>query len=92
MLFINLNLTTNKLTNNYSLYYLNIFIHLIQSSFCYQLNTFTYICFNYIAKTTTYFSFYRDLNLKNPIYQKTSTYGHFGRDIFPWENPKTLIE
>lgn len=34
----------------------------------------------------------RDLNLRNPIYQKTSTYGHFGRDIFPWEKPKILVE
>ncbi|XP_054268445.1 S-adenosylmethionine synthase isoform X2 [Macrosteles quadrilineatus] len=34
----------------------------------------------------------RDLNLKNPIYQKTSSYGHFGRDIFPWEQPKQLEE
>ena len=25
------------------------------------------------------------LNLKQPIYQKTASYGHFGRDIFPWE-------
>ncbi|XP_025413273.1 S-adenosylmethionine synthase-like [Sipha flava] len=33
----------------------------------------------------------KDLDLKNPIYQKTSTYGHFGRDIFPWENPKILL-
>ncbi|XP_046644126.1 S-adenosylmethionine synthase-like [Daphnia pulicaria] len=33
----------------------------------------------------------KSLNLKNPIYQKTSTYGHFGRDIFTWEQPKTLI-
>lgn len=32
----------------------------------------------------------KELNLKRPIYQKTSTYGHFGRDIFPWEQPKTL--
>lgn len=31
------------------------------------------------------------LNLKDPIYQKTSTYGHFGRDIFTWEQPKTLV-
>lgn len=31
------------------------------------------------------------LNLKDPIYQKTSTYGHFGRDIFTWEKPKTLV-
>lgn len=31
------------------------------------------------------------LNLKNPIYQKTSTYGHFGREIFTWEQPKTLV-
>jgi S-adenosylmethionine synthetase len=25
------------------------------------------------------------LNLKRPIYRETSTYGHFGRNIFPWE-------
>ncbi|KAL1117838.1 hypothetical protein AAG570_004153 [Ranatra chinensis] len=34
----------------------------------------------------------KDLNLRDPIYQKTSTYGHFGRDIFPWEQPKHLSE
>ncbi|XP_054284591.1 S-adenosylmethionine synthase-like isoform X2 [Macrosteles quadrilineatus] len=34
----------------------------------------------------------RDLNLRNPVYQKTSTYGHFGRAIFPWEQPKQLKE
>uniref|UniRef100_A0A0A9VPX0 S-adenosylmethionine synthase n=1 Tax=Lygus hesperus TaxID=30085 RepID=A0A0A9VPX0_LYGHE len=33
----------------------------------------------------------KELNLRNPIYQQTSTYGHFGRDIFPWEQPKELI-
>lgn len=27
----------------------------------------------------------RTLDLKKPIYQKTSAYGHFGRDIFSWE-------
>ncbi|WP_276904502.1 methionine adenosyltransferase [Frischella perrara] len=26
------------------------------------------------------------LNLIQPIYQKTASYGHFGRDEFPWEN------
>ncbi|KKP60727.1 MAG: Methionine adenosyltransferase, partial [Candidatus Roizmanbacteria bacterium GW2011_GWC2_34_23] len=25
------------------------------------------------------------LNLRRPIYFKTASYGHFGRDIFPWE-------
>ncbi|MBI4065469.1 methionine adenosyltransferase [Candidatus Gottesmanbacteria bacterium] len=25
------------------------------------------------------------LNLRRPIYQKTASYGHFGRDGFPWE-------
>jgi S-adenosylmethionine synthetase len=25
------------------------------------------------------------LNLKQPIYRRTAAYGHFGRDIFPWE-------
>jgi len=28
------------------------------------------------------------LNLKQPIYRKTASYGHFGRDCFPWENIK----
>lgn len=32
----------------------------------------------------------QQLNLRRPIYKKTSTYGHFGRDIFPWEVPKML--
>jgi len=27
----------------------------------------------------------RDLNLRRPIYRKTASYGHFGRDEFPWE-------
>lgn len=33
----------------------------------------------------------KDLNLRQPIYQRTSTYGHFGRSIFPWEQPKELV-
>ncbi|KAL6427686.1 hypothetical protein ACFW04_008860 [Cataglyphis niger] len=33
----------------------------------------------------------KELNLRNPIYQQTSTYGHFGRDGFTWEQPKKLI-
>jgi len=32
----------------------------------------------------------KELNLKNPIYQETSCYGHFGRACFPWEVPKKL--
>jgi S-adenosylmethionine synthetase len=32
----------------------------------------------------------RDLNLRKPIYQETASYGHFGRSIFPWEQPKPL--
>lgn len=27
----------------------------------------------------------RDLDLKRPIYVETAAYGHFGRDVFPWE-------
>ncbi|MEA3355216.1 MAG: methionine adenosyltransferase [Patescibacteria group bacterium] len=27
----------------------------------------------------------KTLNLRQPIYQKTATYGHFGRPEFPWE-------
>lgn len=33
----------------------------------------------------------KELNLRNPIYQKTSCYGHFGRDGFPWEQEKKLV-
>jgi S-adenosylmethionine synthetase len=32
----------------------------------------------------------KDLQLKKPIYQNTACYGHFGRDEFPWEQPKKL--
>lgn len=31
-----------------------------------------------------------DLDLRRPIYHKTSTYGHFGRESFPWEKSKEL--
>ena len=34
--------------------------------------------------------FCSELNLKKPIYQKTASYGHFGRDQFTWEQPKQL--
>lgn len=35
----------------------------------------------------------KELQLKRPIYKKTSTYGHFGRNDpdFTWETPKKLI-
>lgn len=33
----------------------------------------------------------KELNLKSVNCQKTSIYGHFGRDEFPWEKPKELI-
>jgi S-adenosylmethionine synthetase len=26
-----------------------------------------------------------DLGLRRPIYAKTASYGHFGRNAFPWE-------
>ena len=32
----------------------------------------------------------RELGLRDPIYQNTACYGHFGRDEFPWEKPKVL--
>lgn len=32
----------------------------------------------------------QQLDLRRPMYRKTSSYGHFGRDIFPWEVPKKL--
>jgi S-adenosylmethionine synthetase len=28
----------------------------------------------------------QELNLRRPIYRETSSYGHFGRSQFPWEN------
>lgn len=33
----------------------------------------------------------KDLKLRTPFYQRTSTYGHFGREGFPWEEPKELV-
>ncbi|KAL8601494.1 S-adenosylmethionine synthase isoform type-2 [Nucella lapillus] len=32
----------------------------------------------------------KELNLRQPIYQKTACYGHFGRNDFTWEIPKKL--
>ena len=32
----------------------------------------------------------RDLNLRQPIYEETACYGHFGRNEFTWEQPKEL--
>ncbi|PVU85341.1 hypothetical protein BB559_007078 [Furculomyces boomerangus] len=32
----------------------------------------------------------KELDLSNPIYQKTACYGHFGRQEFSWEKPKEL--
>jgi len=32
----------------------------------------------------------KDLNLKDPVYQATSSYGHFGRSEFAWEKPKPI--
>jgi S-adenosylmethionine synthetase len=32
------------------------------------------------------------LKLKNPIYQRTAAYGHFGRDSFPWEQTDKVTE
>lgn len=34
--------------------------------------------------------FYRELDLKRPIYEKTAENGHFGHSEFPWEQPKAL--
>ena len=32
----------------------------------------------------------QELNLWDPVYQKTACYGHFGRSEFSWEQPKKL--
>ncbi len=34
----------------------------------------------------------RDLDLRRPIYRATSTYGHFGREGFPWEQTNKVDE
>lgn len=34
----------------------------------------------------------KTLNLKQPIYQKTASYGHFGREGFPWERTDKVSE
>ncbi|SFI99465.1 methionine adenosyltransferase [Treponema bryantii] len=34
----------------------------------------------------------KTLNLKQPIYRKTASYGHFGRDGFPWEKTDKVEE
>ena len=32
------------------------------------------------------------LDLKQPIYERTASYGHFGRDVFPWERVDMIDE
>jgi S-adenosylmethionine synthetase len=34
----------------------------------------------------------KTLNLRQPIYLKTASYGHFGRKGFPWEELKFINE
>ncbi|MDR2073170.1 MAG: methionine adenosyltransferase [Spirochaetaceae bacterium] len=34
----------------------------------------------------------KELNLRRPIYQKTASYGHFGRNEFPWEKTDKVEE
>ena len=34
----------------------------------------------------------KTLNLKQPIYRKTASYGHFGREGFPWEKTDKVSE
>ena len=34
----------------------------------------------------------KTLNLKQPIYRKTASYGHFGREGFPWEKKDKVEE
>ncbi len=34
----------------------------------------------------------QSLDLLRPIYSQTAAYGHFGRDIFPWEKLNRLEE
>jgi S-adenosylmethionine synthetase len=38
------------------------------------------------------FGIIKTLNLRRPIYRATSTYGHFGRNEFPWEKTDKVAE
>jgi S-adenosylmethionine synthetase len=33
----------------------------------------------------------KQLNLQQPIYRKTASYGHFGNPEYTWEQPKKLV-
>ena len=39
------------------------------------------------------FAIIKELDLKRPIYSKTASFGHFGRNDpdFTWETPKKLV-
>lgn len=53
------------------------YTHPTPSSHFYKLLNYPFVCL-------------RELDMKKPIYQRTAVYGHFGRDVFPWEVPKQL--
>lgn len=38
------------------------------------------------------YSIIRSLNLREPIYAKTTNYGHFGKDDLPWEKTDKAVE
>ena len=44
---------------------------------------------NVSQRTAT--SIIRELGLDKPIFKATASYGHFGRDEFPWEKCKELV-
>ena len=40
----------------------------------------------------TPYNIIKSLDLKNPIYEKTATYGHFGNESYPWEKLSKVEE
>lgn len=48
------------------------------------------LCREYNPFRFGFCDFHRELKLRQPIYQSTSCYGHFGRDGFAWEEAKPL--
>jgi S-adenosylmethionine synthetase len=34
----------------------------------------------------------KNLDLRRPLFQKTASYGHFGRNEFPWEKTDKIEE
>ena len=64
-------------------------ISYLESEYHVNSSNISWICLVQQFSKERHVSF-RDLKLKEPVYQKTAVYGHFGRSEFTWEQAKTL--